>query len=127
MIYYSILKKITNTNYTHSRNKILSIKHSIKLGKNTTKLLHQAPLMAPGWRLELFNSFRIIEKMRKIAIINSYKVKKSLLYEGLILIVASWKGFEPLTVRLEGACSIQLSYQDNTSIITNYFLFSRIG
>ena len=83
--------------------------------------------MAPGWRLELFNSFRIIEKMRKIAIINSYKVKKSLLYEGLILIVASWKGFEPLTVRLEGACSIQLSYQDNTSIITNYFLFSRIG
>ena len=27
--------------------------------------------------------------------------------------MASRKGLEPLTVRLEGACSIQLSYRDN--------------
>lgn len=27
--------------------------------------------------------------------------------------MASTKGFEPLTVRLEGGCSIQLSYVDN--------------
>ena len=31
--------------------------------------------------------------------------------------VASMKGFEPLTVRLEGGCSIQLSYMDSTCIL----------
>lgn len=33
--------------------------------------------------------------------------------------MASTEGFEPPTVRLEGACSIQLSYVDNTFIIAN--------
>ena len=31
----------------------------------------------------------------------------------LIFIVASPNGFEPLTARLEGVCSIQLSYEDS--------------
>ena len=30
--------------------------------------------------------------------------------------MVSWKGFEPLTVRLEGGSSIQLSYQDRHMI-----------
>ena len=34
--------------------------------------------------------------------------------------MASTKGFEPLTARLEGVCSIQLSYVDIT-ISTNRF------
>ena len=33
--------------------------------------------------------------------------------------MASTEGFEPPTVRLEGACSILLSYVDNTFIIAN--------
>lgn len=33
--------------------------------------------------------------------------------------MASSEGFEPPTVRLEGACSIQLSYEDSAIIITN--------
>ena len=40
--------------------------------------------------------------------------------------MASLEGFEPPTVRLEGACSIQLSYQDsdkNISFIANEFKF----
>lgn len=39
--------------------------------------------------------------------------------------MASSKGFEPLTVRLEGVCSIQLSYEDvcinNYNMLTIYF------
>ena len=33
--------------------------------------------------------------------------------------MASWEGLEPPTLRLEGACSIQLSYQDSASIISD--------
>ncbi len=35
--------------------------------------------------------------------------------------MASLEGFEPPTVRLEGACSIQLSYKDNTDIINDKY------
>ncbi len=33
--------------------------------------------------------------------------------------MASSKGFEPSTVRLEGACSIQLSYEDISTLNNN--------
>ena len=33
--------------------------------------------------------------------------------------MASTEGLEPATLRLEGACSIQLSYVDNTGNIAN--------
>lgn len=35
--------------------------------------------------------------------------------------MASTEGLEPPTVRLEGACSIQLSYKDNIDIISDSF------
>ena len=39
------------------------------------------------------------------------KTTKKTAPDGTVFMV-SWKGFEPLTVRLEGGSSIQLSYQD---------------
>ena len=35
--------------------------------------------------------------------------------------MASSNGLEPLTVRLEGGCSIQLSYKDSSFTIANPF------
>jgi hypothetical protein len=32
--------------------------------------------------------------------------------------MASTEGFEPATLRLEGACSIQLSYEDTVTLYT---------
>lgn len=40
--------------------------------------------------------------------------------------MASTKGFEPLTVRLEGVCSIQLSYVDSTIILYHIFLKNQV-
>ena len=40
------------------------------------------------------------------------RYEKKPLYKGFSYRMASTKGLEPLTVRLEGACSIQLSYVD---------------
>ena len=51
----------------------------------------------------------------------TYKQKKKPLNKGFRFQMASSEGFEPPTVRLEGACSVQLSYEDNTQSIANYF------
>ena len=44
--------------------------------------------------------------------------EKKPLFQGFFSYMASTKGLEPLTVRLEGACSIQLSYVDTLNCLT---------
>ena len=46
---------------------------------------------------------------------NQRSAQKTVPFSGTVSMV-SWKGFEPLTVRLEGGSSIQLSYQDRHMI-----------
>ena len=40
----------------------------------------------------------------------------------LLFVIASWEGFEPPTVRLEGGCSILLSYYDNSCNTTKLII-----
>ena len=54
-----------------------------------------------------FNTFNSLNSL-----ISSKNKKPSDLSEGLIYKMASTEGFEPSTARLEGVCSIQLSYVD---------------
>ena len=64
------------------------------------------------YRMKLFFGLKLIYFLPKsINYIPNSKEKKPLSWFNFI--VASPEGFEPSTARLEGVCSIQLSYEDS--------------
>ena len=63
-----------------------------------------------------------IKNTRNQTLVFSFCQNKKFSFENLIFKVVSWWRFELQTDRLEGDCSIQLSYQD----ISQYRLYNNI-